>query len=200
MSRKILSITKKKKIPVRLRPGIYEDFPEADLHAILRGADDIVWSGGRTLLTKLLKGSEDKGVLARALDDSPVYGYFSEHTLKDIQQRIDWVMAKGYLTYEYDRNMPLLVHSAKGWEIVKRIRCDELLSHFDIQLMSEVPPYDMDYLKGRNRQLMLQFLRAVAATEDPKYLPLLRTWRADEFNVVRDGIDEAIAVLAAEED
>lgn len=34
--------------------------PEADIRAILRAADELIATGGRTLLAKILKGSREK--------------------------------------------------------------------------------------------------------------------------------------------
>ena len=49
-----------------------------DIKAIIRGADDLIMSGGRNLLAKILKGSKEKKLLELKLNESPVYGYF-EH-------------------------------------------------------------------------------------------------------------------------
>jgi hypothetical protein len=40
------------------------------------GADDLIMSGGRALLAKILAGSKDKKLLELELDTSPVYGAF----------------------------------------------------------------------------------------------------------------------------
>jgi len=60
-----------------LDPGDVKDLPECEIAAISRGADDVITRGGRTMLTKVLKGSRDKKVLELGLDQSPVYGYYS---------------------------------------------------------------------------------------------------------------------------
>ncbi|MEM9823742.1 MAG: RQC-minor-1 family DNA-binding protein [Bacteroidota bacterium] len=188
----------RKKIKVRLQPGIYDEFPEDDLHAILRGADELIFTGGRTLLSKLLKGSKDKHLLSQELDDCPVYGYFSDRTLKDIQARVDWVMDRGYLTYDYDGHLPLLVHTERGWEMVKELRINEFLSHFDIQLMSEEAPYDMFYLKDRNEEMIFQFLDRVEEMKDTRYLVLLEDWRKIESKNVRQRIEAVLAAWSEE--
>lgn len=48
--------------------------PPEEIKAILRGADELIMSGGRNLLAKILKGSKEKKILERQLDDCPVYG------------------------------------------------------------------------------------------------------------------------------
>jgi len=129
------------------------------------------------------------------LDNCPVYGYFSDRTLKDIQGRVDWVIDRGYLTYEYDGHLPLLVHTEKGWEIVKALRVSEFLSQFDIQLMSEEAPYDMFYLKDRNRELILQFLDTLKEMKDTRYIPLLEDWKEIEYKKVKQAIDEVLQAM-----
>ncbi|MFT4667930.1 MAG: hypothetical protein ACI9XB_004905 [Gammaproteobacteria bacterium] len=57
-------MARKSRIPYILDPGIYPTFPKA----IIRAADDMIVSEGRTLLGKVLKGSKDKKLLARELD------------------------------------------------------------------------------------------------------------------------------------
>ena len=163
---------------------------------ILLGADDMIFTGGRTLLTKLLKGSKDKVIISRDLDDSSAYGYFAEHTLKDIQGRVDWVMSKGYLAYEYYGTLPLLVHTDSGWAIVKKHRINELLSRFDIQLMTEEAPYDMTYLKDRNRELIFDFLDTIIETKDTRYLPLLAAWKEIDYKKISHKIETVMTRLS----
>lgn len=50
----------------RLKP-----LPDAELKAILRAADDIIASGGRTLLSQILKGSKSRKLLELGLDRNP---------------------------------------------------------------------------------------------------------------------------------
>jgi hypothetical protein len=58
-----------------LDPKGIKNLPYEEIVAILRGADDLIMSGGRSLLAKVLKGSRAKKVLGLGLDASPVYGY-----------------------------------------------------------------------------------------------------------------------------
>jgi hypothetical protein len=46
-----------------------------DICAILRAADGLIGSGGRSLLTKILRGSRAKDVLSHDLDQNPAYGW-----------------------------------------------------------------------------------------------------------------------------
>ena len=58
--------------------------PLDEIAAILRGADTLIMSGGRSMLVKILKGSRDKKLLDLHLDESPVYGYYNHLTMDEI--------------------------------------------------------------------------------------------------------------------
>ena len=68
MSRKV------RRVPYQLDTRDVKDLPLEETAAILRGADDLIMSGGRSLLAKVLKGSRDKKLLSLELDKSPVSG------------------------------------------------------------------------------------------------------------------------------
>jgi hypothetical protein len=108
-----------------------EILSQEETAAILRGADDLIMSGGRSLLSKILQGSRDQKVLERGLDQSPVYGYYNHLTQADILAHIDWVITNGFLDIEYDYRLPLLVYTPAGWEIEKETYANELLAGFD---------------------------------------------------------------------
>jgi superfamily II DNA helicase RecQ len=102
---------KDRRVPVSLDSRDVEDLSEDEIRIILRGTDDIIGSGGRGLLAKILKGSRQKTVLEHELDRSPVYGALSELSLEQITARIDWLIIEGYLRIEYDYRLPLLVYT-----------------------------------------------------------------------------------------
>jgi hypothetical protein len=60
-----------RRVQVDLNVRGLTDIPDSDLHAILRGADDIIGKGGRNLLTKILRGSTSKPVLENGLGALP---------------------------------------------------------------------------------------------------------------------------------
>ena len=57
MSRKV------RRVPVVLDAGEIRDLPMEDIRMILRGADELISTGGRSMLAKILKGSRDKKIL-----------------------------------------------------------------------------------------------------------------------------------------
>ncbi len=166
-----------------------------EIVAILRGADDLIMSGGRNLLAKLLKGSRDKKLLELKLDASPVYGYYNALTLDEVLARVDWCIEQHYLAVEYDYRLPLLIYTPEGWEIEKETYTTELLQGFDRRLAESPGPYDMSFLKDRSRDLILLLLDKVEATGDPKYIPLLEAWAEVDYKKVRQRIGEVITSL-----
>jgi len=53
MSRKV------RRVPVSLDSKGIRHLADSEIALILRGADDLIGTGGRTLLTRILKGSKD---------------------------------------------------------------------------------------------------------------------------------------------
>ena len=186
-----------RRVPIHLDAKGLSDLPEADLHAVLRGADDLIAQGGRTLLTRILRGSKSKDVLARGLNRSPVYGYFKNTSDEQTLARIDWAIQNGYLRIEHFDRLPLLVYTQKGWEIERENYADELLAGFD-NLIQKGPPYDMEYVKERDRQMILRLLDKVETTGDARYVPLLEAWKKIDYKKVQFRIREVIRRLEKE--
>jgi hypothetical protein len=189
MSRKV------QRVRYHLDPKGIKNLSCDEIKVILRGADDLIMSGGRNLLAKILKGSRAKEVLNLGLERSPVYGRYRQLSLEDILARIDWVILNGYLAIEYDYRLPLLRYTEAGWEIEKETYADELLRGFDDVLASGQRPFDMTYLKDRNRGLIMLLLDKVEATCDPKYVPLLEAWEQVDYKKVKQRIRHVIQRL-----
>ena len=189
MSRKV------RRVRVRLDTRGIKSLPPEEIAAILRGADELIYQGGRALLVKILRGSRQKRVLELGLDECPVYGYFRHLTMEEIQARVDWVILEGYLRIEYDYRLPLLVYTDRGWEIERETYARELLQGFDDLLAAGDGPFDMGYLKDRNRGMILLLLDLVEGTGDPKYIPLLEDWQRIDYKKVRARIRRVIASL-----
>jgi len=175
----------------RLDPGDVKDLPECEIAAILRGADDLIMQGGRAMLTKVLKGSRNKKVLALGLDQSPVYGHYSSLSQADILARIDWVISSGYLGIEYEGRLPVLVYTEDGWAIERETCARELLKGLD-RLLAKGPPYDMGYLKDRNRGMILRLLELIEESGNPSYIPLLQAWAEIDYQKAGKRINAVI--------
>lgn len=162
-----------------------------ELKTILRGADELIMKGGRGILAKILKGSRDKTLKEKKLDECPVYGSFRELVLREITAKIDRAIVDGYLDIEYDYRLPLLVFTDRGWEIEMDTYSDELLKGFDLMIEKRTP-FDMSYLKDRNRPMILLLLDKIAATKNSKYISLLKVWEKIDYIKVRAKINWVI--------
>lgn len=190
MSRKV------RRVPYTLDPKGITSLSAQEIAAILRGADELIARGGRSLLVRILKGSRMRKVLELGLDQCPVYGYYAHLSPEEILTRIDWTILHGYLDIQYDYRLPMLIYTEQGWEIERETFANELLQQFDAHLATGPGPYDMTYLKGRARDMMLLLLEEVEQTGDPKYIPLLKAWAEIDYKKVRHRIHQVIGHLA----
>jgi len=72
------------RVPVSLDSKGIEPLSESEIALILRGADDLIGTGGRRLLAKILKGSKEKRLLELELHLSPIYGALRELSLDQV--------------------------------------------------------------------------------------------------------------------
>jgi hypothetical protein len=186
MSRKV------QRVHYDLDPKDVKRLPPEELKVILRGADEVIGSGGRSLLVKILKGSHAQDVLKHHLDQCPVHGYFHHLSAEEILARIDRAILDGYLKVMYDYRLPVLVFTDAGWDIEKETFANELLAGFDELLTTKQPPYDMSYLKDRNRSLIWRLLDKIEASGNPKYLALLEAWEQIDYKKVKLRIEQVM--------
>ncbi len=188
---------KVRRVPYRLDPLDAADLSPDEIKAILRGADDLISSGGRSMLAKILKGSRDKKLLEMKFDENPVYGYYRNLTLAEITARIDRAIIDGYLEIIYSYRLPVLIYTDAGWEIEKETYAEELLHN----LRDLLPGGDYSFvqeLKDRNRQMILLLLEKIEATGDRRFIPLLKAWADIEYKKVKKAINKVIAALRLE--
>jgi superfamily II DNA helicase RecQ len=186
---------KVRRVPYSLDLGAIKVLPFDEIKAILRGADDLIMQGGRSLLSKILKGSREKRVIELSLNKSPVYGFYKDLALDEVKARIDWVILSGFLDIEYDYRLPMLVFTEKGWKIEKETRAEEFLAEFKKMIESGHSNFDMEYLKDRDRGMILLLLDKVEATRDHKLIPILEAWEKVDYKKVRKRIREVINAL-----
>ena len=185
-----------RRVTVNLDARGLKELCDDDLKAILRGADDIIAQGGRTLLMRILRGSANKDILGRGLDQSPVYGHFRDLSDDDTLARIDWAILNRYLRIEHSHRLPLLVYTQKGWEVERDTYANELLEGIKAAL-GDGPPYQMAHLKDRDRGMILLLLDKIAATSDPSFIPALKAWKKVDYKKVQQRIGQVIRQLEA---
>ena len=186
---------RKQRVDYHLDPKGIDKLSSVDIKAILRGADEIIGSGGRSLLAKTLKGSQTQDVLKFHLDQCPVYGHFHHLSMDDILARVDRAIFDGYLKIIYEGRLPVLIFTEAGWEIEKDTFANELLEGFDKLLATTQPPYDMSYLKDRNRTLIWHLLDKLEGLCNSKYLPILEAWEKIDYTKVSQRIRQVISKI-----
>ena len=180
---------KVRRVPVILDVGEIKDLPQEDIQMILRGADELISTGGRSMLAKMLKGSKDKKIFEYKLNECPAYGYYQDMKLDDISKCIDWMIKKDYLRIEYDYRLPLLVFSEKGWQIEKETFAQELYQRMCLDV-EEKKARVLFEMKEVNRQVVMRVLDKIEKDGTAEFLPYLEAWKMMEVKKVAARIAE----------
>ena len=180
---------KVRRVPVVLDAGEIKDLPQEDIRMILRGADKLISTGGRSMLAKILKGSKDKKIFKYKLNECPAYGYYQDMKLDDISKCIDWMIKEDYLRIEYDYRLPLLVFSEKGWQIEKETFAQELYQRMclDVEEKKALVIFEM---KEVNRQVVMCVLDKIEKEGTEEFLLYLEAWKMLEVKKVAARIAE----------
>lgn len=180
---------KVRRVPVVLDAGEIKDLPQEDIRMILRGADELISTGGRSMLAKILKGSKDKTIFKYKLNECPAYGYYQDMKLDDISKCIDWMIKEDYLRIEYDYRLPLLVFSEKGWQIEKETFAQELYQRMCLDV-EEKKARVLFEMKEVNRQVVMRVLDKIEKEGTEEFLPYLEAWKMSEVKKVAARIAE----------
>jgi hypothetical protein len=167
---------------------------DAEIAAILRAADPMIAVGGRTQLSKVLKGSREKAIFEHGLDLCPAYGFYRDIPIDEILRRIDWMIENDYLQITYNGRLPVIVFTDFGWAIEVEKRAEELVGMF-VARLDKGPPYDFSELKDRNRQMIFLFLDKLELSCRPEFRPLLEAWAEIDYAKVRARIAAVIRSL-----
>lgn len=180
---------KVRRVPVSLDAGEIKDLPQEDIRMILRGADELISTGGRSMLAKILKGSKDKKIFEYKLNECPAYGYYQDMKLDDISKCIDWMIKKDYLRIEYDYRLPLLVFSEKGWQIEKETFAQEIYQRMCLDVKENKARVIFE-MKEVNRQVVMRVLDKIEKDGTEEFLPYLEAWKMLEVKKVATRIAE----------
>lgn len=180
---------KVRRVPVSLDAGEIKDLPQEDIRMILRGADELISTGGRSMLAKILKGSKDKKIFEYKLNECPAYGYYQDMKLDDISKCIDWMIKKDYLRIEYDYRLPLLVFSKKGWQIEKETFAQEIYQRMCLDVKENKARVIFE-MKEVNRQVVMRVLDKIEKDGTEEFLPYLEAWKMLEVKKVAARIAE----------
>ena len=180
---------KVRRVPVVLDAGEIKDLPQEDIQMILRGTDELISTGGRSMLAKMLKGSKDKKIFEYKLNECPAYGYYQNMKLDDISKCIDWMIKEDYLRIEYDYRLPLLAFSEKGWQIEKETFAQELYQRMCLDVEEKKARVIFE-MKEVNRQVVMCVLDKIEKDGTKEFLPYLEAWKMLEVKKVAERIIE----------
>ena len=180
---------KVRRVPVVLDAGEIKDLQQEDIRMILRGADELISTGGRSMLAEILKGSKDKTIFKYKLNECPAYGYYQDMKLDDISKCIDWMIKEDYLRIEYDYRLPLLVFSEKGWQIEKETFAQELYQRMCLDVEEKKARVIFE-MKEVNRQVVMCVLDKIEKEGTEEFLPYLEAWKMLEVKKVAARIAE----------
>ena len=189
---------KVRRVPVVLDAGEIKDLPQEDIQMILRGADELISTGGRSMLAKILKGSKDKKIFEYKLNECPAYGYYQDMKLDDISKCIDWMIKKDYLRIEYDYRLPLLVFSEKGWQIEKETFAQELYQRMCLDVKEKKARVIFE-MKEVNRQVVMCVLDKIEKDGTKEFLSYLEAWKMLEVKKVAARIIEVENKIAGKD-
>ena len=181
--------------PVPLDSQGITDLPLEEIAIILRGADEIIMQGGRSLLAKILKGSKEVKLQELNLDQIAPFGTLSDLSLKEIHGRIDWLILNDYLAIEHVHSLPMLDFTARGWEIEKQTLAAEYQTYLDDLITSTDSVYELTWLNDSNREVVICLLDLIRATGNREYIPLLESWSQNAVKKVRNMIHDVIEDL-----
>jgi len=102
-----------------------------EIDAVLMATDSIIGQAGRAGVVLILNGSRGKKALGWEWDKLPDYGRLQHLSSNQIARKVDWCIHHGWLRIEYDRHIPLLFHTSKGWERVKVLWVARILGWFE---------------------------------------------------------------------
>ncbi len=169
----------------------------AEVDAILQAADGIVGRGGRSGLALVLKGSGSQKVRQQGWDQSPAYGALSRCTVAEITTKVDWCIHHRWLRIEYERGIPLLYFTERGWQRVKTLWVQRLLAQFAAWQEANAWQQLWPQMEHVQREIKLLLLETIAQGRRCDLIPALHACKAHEVKKVRQAINQTLGVLNA---
>lgn len=153
-----------------------------EIALVLRAANDLIALGGRSLLVKVLRGSEAQDVRPE-LRHNPAYGVWREVPQTLVSQRVDWCIQQGYLDLNYFGKLPLLVYPPKGLTIAAQTFASEWARE-------AVQGYSVlrERLKAAPLPTQFALLDQIAESRSESYQGFLADWSKDGTKRLRSRI------------
>ena len=193
-------MAKYKKVPIQLHEVKDMEAPtEQDIRYILRAADEIISTAGRTMLVKILKGSKEKRLLEFGLEQCPSYGCFKSRKKEEVEKMVDWMIWQGYLRIIYNGKgrLPMIVFTDKGWTKYKPIYAEELIGEIlalDVGDMEAM----VNELQRVNREVVDTILDMIQTHRMTGTIQFLEYWAPRTYKKVGKRIREVMNYFANE--
>ncbi|NHZ72553.1 MAG: hypothetical protein GWP17_05680 [Aquificales bacterium] len=183
---------KRSPIPVTLTLPA-EPPTQAEIDAILMATDAIIGVAGRAGVVLILNGSKSKKALRNEWDKLPEYGVLAQLTAVKIGTLVDWCIHRRWLRIESTRDgIPLLFHTERGWERVKRLWVARILDWFNEWQMAGTSQNIWPRLENINQQIKYLLLEHLQERPQPAFAPILRAWFPHEVRKVRQAINHTL--------
>ncbi len=188
---------RRRRPPIQVTLVLPAEPPTQDeIDAILMATDAIINQAGRSGLTLILKGSRSKKALEWEWDKLPDYGALRHLTADQITRKVDWCIHHKWLRLEHNRDgIPLLYHSERGWERVKRLWVERLLGWFEEWQAAGQPERVWPRLETINREIKFLLLEAIVERGRRDLAPVLQAWFPHEVRAVRTEINRTLQDL-----
>ncbi|MFO7682012.1 MAG: hypothetical protein R6X34_18365 [Chloroflexota bacterium] len=184
-------MSRRKRPPIPVHLSLPDEPPtQAEIDAILMATDSIIGGAGRAGVTLILNGSRSQKALRHEWDKLPEYGALSHLTAVVIGNKIDWCIRYDWLCYEHTRDgIPLLFHTAKGWERVKAIWVRRILDWLTAWQAAGTPEQVWPRLETIHHEIKYLLLQALREQPQPELTPVLHAWFPHEVRKVRTEIN-----------
>ncbi|MCZ6672324.1 MAG: RQC-minor-1 family DNA-binding protein [Verrucomicrobia bacterium] len=174
--------------PYHLDSGDVTRLSREEVALVLRAADDLITTGGRTLLVKVLRGSKAQDIRPEHREN-PAYSGWKELSRNEVSHRVDWCIENGYISLEYFGKLPLLVYPRKGLAIECQTIASEwfqsaVANGFDVlcERVSEAP-----------MGTLMALLDQVAEHGKELGFPLIKVWKEVATKRIRKRINTILA-------
>lgn len=189
-------MSRRRRDPIPVTLVLPAEAPTQDeIDAVLMATDSIIGQAGRTGVVLILNGSRSKKALEWEWDQLDDYGRLQHLTADEIGRKVDWCIHYGWLRIEYDRHIPLLYHTAKGWKRVKVLWVQRILGWFTEWTAAGQPERVWPRLETINREIKFLVLDKIAEEARADLVPLLHAWFPHEIRAVRTAINRTLQAL-----
>ncbi|MDA1068573.1 MAG: RQC-minor-1 family DNA-binding protein [Verrucomicrobia bacterium] len=155
---------------------------------VLRAAADLITIGGRTLLVKILRGSEARDIRPEHRSN-PAYGVWKDLSQQTVSHRVDWCIKNGFLGVDYFGKLPLLVYPRKGLAIA----CQTIAAEWYERALRKGLEFLLNRISEVPLNTIMAFLDQVAENGKDQGLPILESFQPKATKRISKRINAILA-------